>query len=67
MGAKCKSRGIQKMRGTPGLAALVLVVWAPLLLMGFPFAQKTKKQGITSTLALPIDKGVAHLRTVSTL
>jgi len=32
------------MRGTPGLAALVLVVWAPLLLMDFPFAQKTKNK-----------------------
>jgi hypothetical protein len=31
MGAKGKSRGIQKMRGTPGLArALVFVAWVPL-------------------------------------
>jgi len=30
------------MRRTPGLAALVFVVWVPLLSMDFPFAPKTK-------------------------
>jgi hypothetical protein len=42
MGTKCKIKRHPEMRRTPGLAALVFVVWVPLLFNGFSICSENK-------------------------